>query len=276
MSKRRTHLLRATLIITGSDKGGVSKTFTTTLIADLLDVGGILFRLVQIDDQTRLPALYPGQVTTVPLATLDELRRDPSTLVSVFDPLYAAIEQSVTDGVITLVDVGGPQQMVLEQYLGLVDIDADLTEAGLRTLWVVPTTAEQEAIRGAVRTARAVGRVLPSAQRVLVLNERDGPFRFYPGSPTDCIWRDDLEPLCQELGSVCLPAIAPGSWQPFEAAGRRFTDVVSADIPKIQGWTGRSRPAAKVARGDVAAFLASAQEGFAGLLGLDTENGDAE
>jgi hypothetical protein len=91
--------------------------------------------------------------------------------------------------------------------------------------------------RGAVRTARAVERVLPSVARGIVLNGRDGPFRFYPGSPADLVWREGLEPLCRNTSFLKLPAIAPGSWLPFEAAGKRFVGVVAADIPAIQAWT---------------------------------------
>lgn len=120
-------------------------------------------------------------------------------------------------------------------------------------------------MRGAVRTAGAVERVLPSVARGIVLNGRDGPFRFYPGSPADLVWREGLEPLCRNTSLLKLPAIAPGSWLPFEAAGKRFVDVVAADIPAIQAWTGRSRPAAKVLRGDVAAFLAQASQSFKAL-----------
>lgn len=260
---------RPSLIFVGSDKGGIGKSFVSALAADLLDVAGVAARIVQIDGQERLPALYPDRVTTVSLASMDDVRRDPGAIVAAFDPLYAAIEKTIADGVPTIVDIGGPQQTAVEEYCGLVDLDADLVEGDVSAVWLVPVTAEPEAMRGAVRTSSAVGRVLPSVRRALVLNERDGNFRFYPGSPADRIWNSELNSLAEQVGAVRLPAIAPGSWAPFEAAGKRFVDVVAADILTIQHWTGRSRPAAKVLRGDVAFFLAAAQEALGGLIGLD-------
>jgi len=254
------------VIFVGSDKGGVGKSFVSTLVADLLEIEELPFRLVQIDEQDRLPALFRDRVTTVAPARLDDLRRDPSAIVTAFDPLYAAVEQSLSDGVTLIVDIGGPQQMLIEEYCGLVDLDADLLEAGAQVTWLVPATAEPEAMRGAVRTAREVGRVLPSAQRAIVLNGRDGAFRFYPVSPADAVWKDGLEPLFKTVTRMEIPAIAPGSWLPFEAAGKRFSDVVTADIPAVRTWTGRSRPAAKVLRGDVAAFLAQAHQSFSQVL----------
>lgn len=264
------------LIFVGSDKGGVGKSFVTALAADLLDVAGGSPRIVQIDEQERLPALYPDRVTTVSLASMDDVRRDPGAIVAAFDPLYAAIERTIADRVPTVVDIGGPQQTAVEEYCGLVDLDADLVEAGINAVWLVPATAEPEAMRGAVRTSAAIGRVLPSVRRALVLNERDGSFRFYPGSPADRIWSAELKPLTEAVASARLPAIAPGSWAPFEAAGKRFVDVVASDIPEIQRWTGRSRPAAKVLRGDVAFFLAAAQGALGNVIGLGRDGSSAE
>lgn len=254
----------ALLTFIGSDKGGIGKSFITTILTDLMEVRGTTAAIVQIDDQDRLPGLFPGRVTTVVPATLDDLRRDPAAIVAAFDPLYSAFERTLADRVPLLVDIGGPQQTVIEEYLALVDLDADLIEAGVTARWLIPATAEPEAMKGAVRTAQAIGRVLPSAQRRVVLNRRDGPFRFYPNSPADRVWKEQLQPLCLELGQIDVPAIAAGSWQPFEAAGKRPVDVVGADIDEIRGWTGRSRPAAKVLRGDVAAFLAVVDAAFGG------------
>lgn len=264
------------LIFVGSDKGGIGKSFVTALAADLLEVAGIVPRIIQIDEQERLPGLYPDRVTTVSLARMDDVRRDPGAIVAAFDPLYAAIERTIGDRIPTIVDIGGPQQTAVEEYCGLVDLDADLAEAGLDAVWLVPATAEPEAMRGAIRTEGAIARVLPSIRRALVLNERDGNFRFYPGSPADRIWSAEVKPLTEKIAATRLPAIAPGSWAPFEAAGKRFVDVVAAEIPEIQRWTGRSRPAAKVLRGDVAFFLSAAQEALGDLIGLDHGGSDAE
>ena len=254
------------LIVIGSDKGGVGKSFVSTIVTDLLEIRGETADIAQIDDQGWLPGLYPGRVTTVLPASMEDLRRDPASIVTAFDPLYVAIEHMIAQRSTLVVDVGGPQQTVLEEYTALVDLDADLAEANVATTWLVPTTAEQESMRGAIRTAQAVGRILPSARRAIVLNRRDGGFRFYPGSPADQIWKEGMEPLCETLGHVDVQAIAAGSWQPFEAAGKRLIEVVGADIDEIRAWTGRSRPAAKVLRGDVAAFLSAVDTSFSRFL----------
>ena len=258
----------------GQPKGGSGKTFSAAAFIDLLSVRGIETGVVQVDEQRRLEALYPGRVTTVGGASLAEVRRDPGAIVAAFDPLYSAFEQMIADGVALVVDVGSLNQHTLEEYVALIDADEDLVAAGVRGVWFIPTTAEPESMRGAIRTAEAVGRVLPSFRRLVLLNGRDGPFKFYPNSPADVLWRSGLEPLCRELGTVELPAISPGSWAPFETTNRRFIDVVGAEVADIQRWTGRSRPAAKVLRGDVATFLAAADAAFAPILDAITGGGE--
>lgn len=254
------------LTFVGSNKGGVGKSLLAALSVDLLEIGGHKARIVQIDEQDRLPALYPGRVQTVSLATLEDARSDPAAVVASFDGLYAEIEKTMADTTPMVADIGGPYQIATEEYFGMVDLDEDFVESGITVRWLIPTTAEPEAMRAAVRTAKQVGCVLPSAIRAIVLNGRDGPFRFYPGSPADVLWREELEPLCKKLGVLKLPAISAGSWAPFELAGKRFVDVVAAGVPDIQAWTGRSRPASKVIRGDVAAFMAAADIALGPLL----------
>ena len=70
------------------------------------------------------------------------------------------------------------------------------------------------------------------------------------------MWQQDLLPLCNKIGSLTVPRIEAGSWQPFEALALKFTDVIAADIAQIQAWTGVSRPEAKVIRGDISAWIA--------------------
>lgn len=263
------------LIVVGSSKGGVGKSFIATTCIDLLEIEGYEARVVQIDEQNRLPTLFPNRVQTVSLASLDDVRSDPAASITAFDGLYAEIEKTMIDKQPLVVDVGGLAQIPIEEYLGIADVDEDLAASGIRVLWLIPTTAEPESMRAAVRTAEAVGRVLPSARRTIVLNLRDGPFRFYPGSPADVLWRQQLEPFCRRLGAVELPVIAAGSWAPFEMAGKRFIDVVAADIDDIQSWTGRSRPASKVIRGDVAAFVAAADAALGPLLYKREETSNA-
>lgn len=263
------------IIIMSSGKGGIGKTTVCCALADILDIISKPYQLTQVDDQDRLPKLYPDKVTTIQIEKLNQTRRDPNAIIKIFDPLYALLEQSAGKDIITIIDVGATQQHALLQYAGLTDLDEDLTELQLNCLWLVPCTAEPESMRQAVTTFNSAGKTLPSINRMIVLNERDGKFEFYPNSPAELIWQKELRSLIADHGSITIEQIPAGSWLPFEAAGMRFLDVISASIPDIQKLIGVSRPEAKVIRGDVSAWMANTLDTVTELFNLNIE-GDSE
>lgn len=261
------------LIIISSGKGGTGKTTLCCSLADVLTLYDVQFNLIQIDDQDRLTRLYSDKVITIDIAAAGNSRRAPNAMIRDFDPVYAAVESSLSSGITTIVDVGATQQHALLRYAALTDLDEDLRELGVIGLWIAPCTAEPEAMAQAAKTIQSARKILPFVTPVLALNERDGIFEFYPSSPADRIWKTDLLPLCDELGSLTMRRIEAGSWQPFEAAGLRFVDVIGASIQQIQTWTGVSRPEAKVIRGDVSEWMADIMLSLSDLLSLDSGQG---
>ncbi len=58
-----------------------------------------------------------------------------------------------------------------------------------------------------------------------------------------------------------MPRIEAGSWAHFERQHCRFLDVVGFDVATTMAVSGLTRPEAKLARGDVAAWIAARQTG---------------
>lgn len=243
------------LFIISSGKGGVGKTTLTCAIADCLALDYKPSRLIQVDNQNRLTQLYGDLVTTI--RAISDTRTDHNALIRSFDPLFSALETAAcAASSITIVDVGATQQHTLLRYAALIDLQEELDELGLSTTWLAPATAEPESMAQAARTLASVREALPGVRRRVVLNQRDGAFSFYPKSPAEKIWNDDLLPHCNETGAFTMPKIEAGSWLKFESAGLKFSDVIAASIQSIQDWTGVSRPESKVLRGDIAAWMA--------------------
>ncbi|WP_262696473.1 ParA family protein [Kordiimonas aquimaris] len=259
------------LIIVSSGKGGIGKTTLSCTIADILELHDRTFQFIQVDDQDRLPTLYPDKVITIAIEAVNNSRSNPNSIIRAFDPLYHILEAAPSTGAIPIVDVGATQQHALLKYAALIDLDEELLELGVHALWIAPTTADPESMQQCIRTLAKIEQILPSTSRMIALNERDSKFEFFPASPADHVWHQELMPLLSNLSSFTVPRIEAGSWQPFEAAGLRFTDVISADIQQIQAWTGISRPEAKVIRGDVAVWMADLIEALTEPLNLQTE-----
>lgn len=258
-----------TLIVVLCGKGGVGKSLLSQVIAELHALNDLPIDIIQVDDQQRLAKVMGREIHSVDLRLLRHARKDPNVLVTAFDGLYARIERAAAAAGTVLVDVGATQQHALLDYADLIELDEELQTMGVRTIVLIPTVSETESIRQAAKQVRRVQTSLASAERVLVLNERDGRHAALRlGTAAGDLYRDELRPLLEENGAITMPLIEAGSWQIFEQHNCQFLDVIGQEISATMIKTGLSRPAAKLARGDVAAWFSKMEEALSPVLGL--------
>lgn len=257
------------LILVLSGKGGVGKTLLSLLLADLHDLNAIPLDVVQIDDQQRLSKTLGRDVATIDIALLRKARKDPNALTRAFAALYDLIAALPTSGRALLVDVGATQQHLLLDYAALTELDEDLREFGITPLIFVPVVTDPESIDQAHRQIKALERVLPSAKPCLILNERDGRFAdLVPGSVAADHYQRQIAPLLDTVPHITMPRIEAGSWAHFERQHCRLIDAVGYDVPTAMAVSGLSRPEAKLARGDVAAWFQVMETALAKILPL--------
>jgi len=259
MSKIKAELQAATtwppqLIIVANDKGGQGKSTTALAIADHATLHEAPLAAAQVDTQVRLARALGRKVLTIQPVARDA-RRDPGAEGRAFTPLYTTLEKAAARKASVLLDLGANQVERTVMWIGLVDLDEDLTAWSVETTIVVPFVAEAEAIRQAGRTVSLLTERLPAAQLVLVENERDGGFAtLHAASDAAQAYRSVIVPLKARAETLRMPAIEAGSWRAFEAAGCRLIDVPQMTPEKVMALTGLPRPEAKIARGDVAAW----------------------
>jgi hypothetical protein len=253
---KRAPLKPPLLAVVTTGVGGQGKTTTALHLADAFMLAASPLALFQVDDQETLEKATGMKVTRIAFDLIREARLDASVQVAAFEPLFEAIGAVPQTVASVLVDVAASRETSVLDVFGLIDLEEELAAMSLPALFFVPTVAAPEAMRQAADTIVRIRQAVPSAAPVLALNERDGRFtEFFPGSPADRVWKERLEPLSHQVRVITIPRVPPASWLPFERLQKRPAEIVGAAISEIQSWTGLSRPLAKLARGDVAAWL---------------------
>ncbi len=237
-------------------KGGLGKTLLARLLIDKHRAAGESTRIVQIDRTPQLPDLYGDAVSVVRLPGAEALRADPLAAVLAMEPYTAAIDSSLRDGATLIVDVGGgPSASGTVEYIGKARVDAYLRQHGVHSTIFLMLLPDPAAMAQSVELGRALEVAHPSAEIVVVLNERDGRFRFFPGSAAERVWRETVAPFLFGRQSMHMPALPAGAMPPFETLGFTFTDIINTDETTIAKRLGMSRAIAATLQGDVAAWL---------------------
>lgn len=258
--------------IFANQKGGVGKTLAACTLIDCLALGGIPCTVVQIDDQQRLSSLIGMQVLTI-VPDLQEARRNPRALMSVFAPIYAACEAAAKSGSVVVIDVGANMVGLLCAWLEAVDLDEDLRSWRLPLLLLVPGVAEPEALRQAAATLAAGSKALPSARRIFVENRRNGAIAdLSPHSEAAAIVKGELAPALKGVARMTMPLIEGDSWQPFENASLRFIKAIAMPPQEAAALIGEDVANAKVMRSDIARFFKAMQAEFGRLVALSQES----
>ena len=264
------------LAIILQDKGGEAKSLTALALADRARISDVPTGIVQVDDQGRLPLLLGPEVITVKIDPR-AARRDPTVEQRAFTPLYQTIERVAVRKGLGIVEFGANMASRGALWAGMIDLDEELKEMGVRPIIVTPYGATAESMRLGARAANAFLEKLPDARLVLIENERDGLIdTLHPAADAAAAYRDAIMPLKSRAITLRMPLIEGSSWRVFEAAGVRLVDVVSMTVAEVMALTGLPKPEAKIARGDIAAWASILFDEFDKVFDFDGRADNAQ
>lgn len=241
-----------------NSKGGVGKTTLSVAVADLMTLAGREPKLLEIDSRKRLSSFFGSNkvLSFEGAPPISEIRKNPNLVLGHYDPIVEAIEAGDS-----LLDLGANEDPAFLEYCRLSRLDEDLVEEGIRVIALIPTVAENESVRGALEALRSLHEAMPSAERVLVLNGRDGEGFDRYFSP-----KDVLEMEGSRIRIVEMQRIVSEGWEDFQRERMRFLDIVIMEPEEIQRRFGFARPKAKRSRGDIAAWFEAMRRGMTGIL----------
>lgn len=236
-----------------SEKGGVRKTATAMRIAAVAMEGGIPVHLVQVDDQSRIEALYPGRVTTIKLPSAETVRRDDLAEATASDPLLTRLLDT-PEGIV-VVDVGANYDQRVIEFLAAMDYPNESTRAGIDTIGIVPMTTEQDAVMLGVRSIRRFAACFPDSRLIVARCQDGGDFGSLQIQAQKA-FDEVVGPLITDPRNVIdLAFLRPRSRQTLERLGCTAEQLASMPPNELVARTGLLRAEARLILADLSECL---------------------
>jgi hypothetical protein len=218
------------LIVSG--RGGVGKSLISMLLAVTLLLKGREPKIIEADMQRRLEFLFPDRTQTIEIDQLEALADgDPLALTRAFSLIpRAAREAAAVGNADLIIDAAATWDGPIIRYVTEVGLFNTVTRLHGRLVFLVPITADADAVLLAVDTAEQIERMVPQATIVFVLNAHPQPVRFdLPAVKTVYGGVERVNALLARHRRITLRAIPDRIWGNFERAGMSVLDVSTAD-----------------------------------------------
>ncbi|MCX7321287.1 MAG: hypothetical protein NT113_18000 [Hyphomicrobiales bacterium] len=215
-----------TCIVDG-DVGGVGKSLLAILIAMAFSLVDATLRVFELDEQGKLQRFLGPNVQSLHAAKLDADAEGERDLLPVFAPFHEALTTMPQSNASVLLEVGGALTELANSFIAEVDVDDDISALGLNVVVFLVMVATAESVRQVLGQATRLERILPSAQIVVVLNERDGcPQKASRDMPEELA--RGVDRLLDTYTHMRLPRLRPQS--------RRLLEMLGESPPVIMSW----------------------------------------
>ena len=151
-------------IIVCSEKGGVRKTSSAIMAGEYLRNERFDVQFIQVDEQTRLQALYRETVTTIGLPSPEKMRGDDLADTKALSPVLAALKRS--EMAVSIIDVGANFDRRFFEWSVSMELGKSLNVVG-----VIPISSDSESHEGGARTAARFAAAFPHNEMVIVVCE---------------------------------------------------------------------------------------------------------
>lgn len=212
--------------IVDGDVGGVGKSLLAILIAMAFSLVDLTLKIFELDEQGKLQRFMGPEVQSLHAARLDVDADGERDLVPVFSPFHEALTTMPQTNASVLLEVGGALTELANSFVAEVDVDQDISALGLNVIILLVMVATEELVRQVLGQAATLERIMPSAQIVIVRNERDGcpkeASRDMPEELAMCVDR-----LLATYPSIRMPRLRLKSRRLFEMLGEAPPVIMS-------------------------------------------------
>lgn len=248
-----------------SEKGGVRKTATAMRIAAVAMEAGIPVHIVQVDDQSRIEALYPGRVTTIKLPSAEAVRRNDLAEATAFDALLTRLLDT-PEGIV-VVDVGANYDERVMEFLAAMDYPDESANAGIDNIGIVPMTTEQDAVVLGVRSIRRFGACFPDSRLIVARCQDGGDFDSLQIKAQQAFDEFVRPYIANPRNVIDLAFLRPRSRQTLERLGCTAEQLASMPSNELVARTGLLRAEARLILADLSECLDAMDAEVARALG---------
>lgn len=200
-------------IIIASEKGGVRKSTLTLFLATIAALLGAKIKIFEVDDQTRLLAIFGDQVRIVPMPSAEQLLENDQADFESLSPVREAMENGA-DVDLTFVDLGANLDGRFCEALASLDFAAALVERP--TVVLIPYLGDPESVLAAARTAKRFAIALPEARLVFVRCADGGPSDAAFTGDAARAFANDLLPIIRGGGHIGFGRLRPQALAAFD------------------------------------------------------------
>ncbi|WP_019196663.1 hypothetical protein [Afipia birgiae] len=247
--------------------GGSGKSTLTLTIADLAEVAGIDLDILQFDHQSKLGETLGRDIVTLDSAIARKSRSNPDAIVELFEPFTDRLASLKDTKRSLLIEIGGGLTPIFHDHNRLVDLNEDVVELGVNLTVFVVVLATPEAIGQATVELDRLKEILPDARVIVVENRWRGTVAEMLPFLDDPV-RKRAKRMLADHPVIVMPRVEGASLRHAERVHARLIDIIDWDLATVMEKTGLKRGAARLMRGDVAAYLAAMESGLANVLPL--------
>jgi hypothetical protein len=257
------------MVAIDGDVGGIGKSTLAVLMAMMFGLLDLPLDVFELDEQSKLARfLGADRVTGLHGAKLEADADGERDLVPIFAPLHRALERMRHSKRSVLLEVGGALTGIWNSFIREVDLEEDLQALGIRLVVFLVLVTGEESARQVVAQVRELRQILPSAEVVIVRNERDGcPRKEAQHLPPDL--RKALLQALKSCPNIGMPRLGPKSRRIYDRLGLMPSEIIAwhrDHYREAMARTGERLLESKRVVKDIAAWSADVRKELVGVL----------
>lgn len=243
-----------------ADGTSQGKTTYMSRVRDYVEEHGIPVKMIRIESRGVAKSQLREADVLIATESFAEARRHVGGVAGVVQPIYDAVKWAAENKGVVVIDWGGGlARLRLEIYIA-TRFDQALRRHGMKGATFFPVTQTADRMSETAKNIAESAEAVPGLRRVLVMNEKLGPFQFPPGTASERAYANLMAAPRDAL--VRMPEIQNEAWAICESAGLHMAEAVRMQAPQLAERIGHIDFVAEAVLSEIGAWWLSTRVGL--------------